>query len=254
MDQFLTMSAWLVLRGSAETTVAGRTQKATKGEWLFPKTAPRHQNFSTGTEILSIRFRLEWPNGDQLFDPATGIVLKGARYPELEKAARRMERATHSVTQTRFRDASLADRKVNFLQHLQIEKTVNLWCEAVYRAFVEAGVSPLLQQAGDPRILSVLEHLDAWPLHERFKVNDLASQCGLSKSNLERIVGKALGTTSKGYLDRRRIEHALQCLRKGGIPVKQIGIEVGFRHSSSFCAWFHNRIGSYPSEMLDRYF
>lgn len=254
MDQFLTMSAWLVLKGSAETTVAGQTKRAVKGEWLFPKTAPRHQKFSAGTEILSIRFRLEWPNGDQLFDPSSGVVLKAAQYPELEKVARRVERSTHSVTQTHFRDASLADRKVNFLQHLQIEKTAILWCEAVYQAFVSAGIPPILQQAGDPRIQTVLEHLDAWPLHEPFKVAGLASQCGLSKSNLERITGKALGTSSKAYFDRRRIEHALQCLRTGGIPVKQIGIEVGFRHASSFCAWFQNRIGCYPGEMLNRYF
>jgi AraC-like DNA-binding protein len=254
MDQFLTMSAWLVLKGSAETTIAGRTLRAKKGEWLFPKTAPRHQKFGPDTEILSIRFRLEWPNGDQLFDPGSGIVLKSSRYPELEKAARRMERATHSVTQTRFRDASLADRKVNFLQHLQIEKTANLWCEAVYRTFIDAGISPILQQAGDPRIQTVLDLLDTWPLNEPFKVEELASQCGLSRSNLERIAGKALGGTSKAYFDRRRIEHALQCLRKGGIPVKQIGIEVGFRHTSSFCAWFRGRVGCYPSEMLGGYF
>lgn len=254
MDKFLTLTAWLVLKGTAETTIGKRHLKAAPGEWLFPKPAPRHQKFSPDAEIVSIKFRIEWPNGDQLFNEGLGITLKSSEHPDLERSARRLERVAEALTKTRFRDASLADKNLDFLQYLQLEKAVHLWSEAVYRALIKAGLEPDIHQAGDPRIHKILECLDTWPLDEPFQAVALARKTSLSRSNLERIAGKALGTSSKGYLDRRRLEHALQCLRHGNVPVKQIAIETGFRHASSFCAWFKGKTGCYPGEMAGRIF
>lgn len=254
MDTFPTLTAWLVLRGSASVTSGRKQDTARKGQWLFPKPGPRHQEFSPEAALLSVRFRIEWPNGDQLFDEGLGVVLEAADHPELERCARRLERATEAVARRRYRDASFADQKIDFLQFLQIEKAVHSWSEAVYRTLTSRGLAPNLQQTDDPRFASVLDLLDTWPLEEPYRATALARRAGLSRSSLERLAMRILGTGTKAYIERRRLDHALQGLRRPAQPVKQIALETGFRHTSSFCAWFKSRTGRSPGAMAGRIF
>lgn len=254
IDTCLTMVAWLVLKGSVTVTAEGETVSAREGEWIFPKPIPRHQKFSPDAEILSVSFRMEWPDGDPLFKKGLSFVLKKEAQPELERVARRLERVVEKVTQTRFRDARLAEASFEFPQFIELEKQVLIWCDLVYRTLVGAGLRPNLHQTGDPRVHEILECLDAWPLNEPFKVAVLARRTGLSRSNLDRIAGRALGGSSKSYVDRRRMNHAIRSLRNPEIPIKQIAVEVGFQHSSSFCAWFKKKTGRYPGEMAGRIF
>jgi AraC-like DNA-binding protein len=254
VDTFPTLTAWLVLKGTASVTSGRKKATARAGEWLFPKPGPHHQEFSPGAVILSVRFRIEWPNGDQLFDEGLAVVLRAADHPDLERCARRLERAAETIARRRYRDASFADQKIDFLQFLQIEKAVHLWSEAVYRTLIARGLVPNLQQADDPRIAAVLELLDTWPLEEPYRADTVARRAGLSRSSLERLAMRSLGAGTKAYFERRRLDHALQCLRNPDIPVKQIAIETGFRHTSSFCAWFKGRTGKYPGEMAGQIF
>lgn len=254
MDACMTMVGWLVLKGNVTVTAEGQTVSAREGEWIFPKPVPRHQKFSPEAEILSISFRMEWPDGDPLFKKGLSLVLKKQAHPELERIARRLERAVEKVTHTRFRDARLAQATFEFPQFIALEKQVLIWCDAVYRVLTQEGLTPNLHQAGDPRVLGIMELLDAWPLAEPFRVSVLARRAGLSRSNLDRIVGGALGGSAKAYIDRRRLNHAIQGLRNPDLPIKQIAIMTGFRHTSSFCAWFKNKTGRYPGEMAGRIF
>lgn len=254
MNTFPTLTAWLVLKGTASVTLGRRQETARVGEWLFPKPGPRHQKFSPDATILSIRFRIEWPNGDQLFQEGLGAVLKASEHPNLERHARRLEREVASIARRRYRDASFTDQKIDFLQFLQIEKAMHLWSASVYRALIAHGLVPNLQQTGDPRMESVLEQLDAWPLEDPYLVETLARKSGLSRSTLERLAMQTIGSGTKAYIERRRLDHALQALRQPAIPVKQIAVETGFQHTSSFCAWFKARTGKYPGGMAGQIF
>ncbi len=254
MDACLTMVGWLVLKGSVTVKADGQQVTAHEGDWIFPKPVPRYQRFSKDAEILSVSFRIEWPDGDSLFKEGLSVVLKSEDHPELERIARRLERTVEKVTKTRYHDARLTEESFEFPQFIELEKQVLVWSEAVYRALIKAGLKPNLHQTGDPRIYDILQHLDAWPLSEPFHVADLARRSGLSRSNLDRIVSKALGASSKAYIDRRRLNHAIQSLRNPDIPIKQIAIEIGFNHTSSFCAWFKKKTGRYPGEMTGRIF
>jgi len=248
-DAFPSMTAWLVRKGTVEVTVGERCDRASSGQWIFPKPVARFQRFSPDAEILSVRFRIEWPNGDQLFSEGMGVTLPAREHPDLERAARRLERVVQSLTKTRFHDASFTGRNLDFLEFLRVEKAVIGWSETVYRSLLRAGLKPNLQLTGDSRIQAILQALDAWPLHEAFRAEEFARRTGVSRSNLDRITMRSLGTSSKAYMDRRRIRYALQCLQQPDVPVKQIAMETGFRHASSFCTWFRNKTGRYPGEM-----
>lgn len=252
MDACLTMTAWLVLKGSVTVTADGEKVSAHAGEWIFPKPVPRHQKFSPGAEILSVNARIEWPDGDPLFKKGLSLVLKKKACPELERIARRLERTVEKVAKTRFQDARLANARFDFTQFIELEKQVIIWCDVVYRTLTKAGLVPNLHQTGDPRIHGILERLDTWPLSEPFNVSVLAGRTGLSRSNLDRIAGRALGGSCKAYIDRRRLHCALQSLHDPHTSTKQIAIETGFRHSSSFVTWFKKKTGRYPGEMAAR--
>ena len=254
MDGYHNMVAWLVLKGGVTVTADGAQVSAREGEWLFPKPVPRYQRFSKDAEILSICFRMEWPDGDPLFKKGLSLVLRSKDHPGLERIARRLERTVEKVTKTRYHDARLTEETLEFPQFVELEKQVLIWSEAVYHTLVKAGLHPNLQQTGDPRIHDILQYLDVWPLNEPFRVAGLARRSGLSRSNLDRIVTKALGVSGKTYIDRRRLNCALQLLRNQNIPVKRIAIETGFNHTSSFCAWFKKKTGRYPGEMAGRIF
>ncbi|HEY9249511.1 MAG TPA: AraC family transcriptional regulator [Rariglobus sp.] len=254
MDGLHHMAAWLVLKGDVAVTADGEQVSAREGEWLFPKPVPRYQRFSKDAEILSINFRMEWPDGDPLFKKGLSLMLKSRDHPGLERIARRLERTVEKVTQTRYHDARLTEETLEFPQFIELEKQVILWGEAVYHTLTKAGLRPNLHQTGDPRIHDILQYLDAWPLNEPFRVAGLARRSGLSRSNLDRIVTKALGGSGKAYMDRRRLNRAMQLLHKRAIPIKRIAIETGFNHTSSFCAWFKKKTGRYPGEMAGRIF
>jgi AraC-like DNA-binding protein len=243
------MAAWLMIKGGVTVTADGEQVSAREGDWLFPKPVPRHQRFSQDAEILSINFRMEWPDGDPLFKKGLSLALKSKDHPALERIARRLERTVEKVTRTRYHDARLTEEPLEFPQFIELEKQVLIWSETVYHTLIQAGLQPNLPDAGDPRIYDILQYLDAWPLNESFRVDALARRSGLSRSNLDRIVAKALGVSGKTYIDRRRLNRALQLLRNKDIPVKQIAIETGFSHTSSFCAWFKKKTGRYPGEM-----
>lgn len=181
-------------------------------------------------------------------------MLKSSDHPDLERIAGRLERTVEKVTEIRYSDARLVEKNLEFTQFIALEKQALVWSEAVYRALIGEGLVPNLHQAGDPRIYFILEHLDRWPLNEPFRATALAKNTGLSRSNLDRIVIKALGISSKSYMGKRRLNHALRCLRNPEIPVKQIAIETGFQHSSSFCTWFRLITGNAPGEMAGRLF
>lgn len=254
MDGVHNMVAWLVLKGGVTVTADGSQVAAREGEWLLPKPVPRDQRFSKDAEILSINFRMEWPDGEPLFKKGLSLVLKSQDHPELERIARRLERTVEKVTRTRYHDARLTEETFEFPQFIELEKQVIIWSEAVYHTLIKAGLQPNLPQTGDPRIHDILQYLDGWPLNEPFRVAGLARQSGLSRSNLDRIVTKALGASGKAYIDRRRLNHAIQQLRNPDIPVKRIAVETGFNHTSSFCAWFKKKTGRYPGEMSGRIF
>lgn len=241
--------AWLILKGSASVTAHGHTHSARAGEWFFPRPVPWVQQFSKDAEIFSIRYRMGWPDGTPLFDTGPGLTLRAAEYPELLACARHLERVVRKLTSTRFHDASFGTRPLDFLQYLQIEKAAHRWGETVYRAFLQAGLKPTIPQTGDPRIHPILHCLDTWPLAIPYAAADIARRTGMSRSTLERILEKALGITGKAYVERRRLNLALERLLNPSIPVKQIASETGFSHTSSFSAWFKSKTGCAPGQM-----
>jgi AraC-like DNA-binding protein len=82
----------------------------------------------------------------------------------------------------------------------------------------------------------------AHPLH----VGALASAAGLSRAHFIRSFRDAFGETPHRYLQRRRIERAMNLLRNTDKPVTEICLDVGFTSLGTFSRTFRDVLGTSP--------
>ena len=79
----------------------------------------------------------------------------------------------------------------------------------------------------------------------RYRVEDLAALCSVSRRQLERQFAKRLGTPPHAWLNDLRLGRACELLLHG-YYVKAAALEVGFRDASHFCRAFKLRYGVTP--------
>ena len=88
----------------------------------------------------------------------------------------------------------------------------------------------------------VEEHLD-----ESIALAELAAAAGLSCFHFLRAFKQSLGVTPGQYVLDRRMERARSLLKSSTLSVAEVGICVGFDHSSHFTRAFSRVVGTAPS-------
>jgi AraC family transcriptional regulator len=105
-------------------------------------------------------------------------------------------------------------------------------------AFVRGGLATYQQRLVGSYIE---EHLP-----EQISIATLAGLAHLSAFHFCRAFKKSFGVPPHRYHTRRRIERAKEMLAKRTLSVTEIGFEVGFSETSSFCAAFRKATGLTP--------
>ncbi len=88
----------------------------------------------------------------------------------------------------------------------------------------------------------VEEHLD-----RSISLAELAAHAGLSPFHFLRAFKQSVGVTPARYVLDRRMAGARVLLKTGCLSVSEIGIRVGFDHSSHFARAFRRAVGVTPS-------
>ncbi len=83
-------------------------------------------------------------------------------------------------------------------------------------------------------------------------VEGLASAAFLSRAHFIRRFRDTFGETPHRYLQRRRIERAMEMLRNTDMPVTEICLEVGFTSLGSFSRTFREVVGTSPRAYRER--
>jgi PAS domain S-box-containing protein len=78
------------------------------------------------------------------------------------------------------------------------------------------------------------------------KVADLAAAAGMTATQLERALRKAIGMSPKQLLIRIRIDEAIRRLDDGDLPLVTIAGQCGFYDQSSFTRQFQRAVGMTP--------
>jgi Transcriptional regulator containing an amidase domain and an AraC-type DNA-binding HTH domain len=240
-------AVWLVLKGSAEIAMDGKTLRAKAGQWLFPWQGIRNQRFSPDAELLSVRFQAHWPDGRPLFEEGLGLVLPREKLPHLEKAARDLLEVLRPHLPTS--DARhLGGVEFSLKTFFDVKLVLLGFIRHYYDALIDAGLKPSRLGTRDERVLKALSHLDLLPLNVKVREADLAAEVGLGLSQFVRLFNTEVGMTPKHYIEMRRRDTCRRMLINSRIPLKQLANDLGFAHASDFSSWFKRVHGVSPRD------
>jgi AraC-like DNA-binding protein len=84
-------------------------------------------------------------------------------------------------------------------------------------------------------------------------VPTLASVAHVSPAHFSREFRATFGETPHRYLQRRRVERAMELLRETELPVTEICLDVGFGSLGTFSRTFRTIVGESPSNYRARF-
>lgn len=238
------LTAWWIQAGGVTVVSRGRSVKAGAGEWIFCGPEPREQSFTGKARVLSINFQLEWPSGDSLVEPF--LVIPASDHPTLAEAANPLV----ALLRRKFPGVrvDLQALSASPTAFFQLQQLFSAWVLAYLETVLALGVLPARMTGVDPRVRAVLRMLDRHSWDTRYREEDLAREVGLSVGHLDRLFVHQMGTTPRGYLQKRRLESARARLREPLMAIKEVAYELGFSSPAHFCHWFKQAAGQSPRE------
>jgi AraC family transcriptional regulator len=90
-------------------------------------------------------------------------------------------------------------------------------------------------------------------LGERFTLNDLAREAGVSRFHFARLFRVSTGDSPMAYLLKSRVERAKQMLLQGELPVCEIAAALGFCDQSHLTRTFRRLTGVTPRTFARRH-
>lgn len=132
-------------------------------------------------------------------------------------------------------DSTLAMRSE--LQFLLLEQAL-VWC---------ANAQAEALRRMDPRLSKAIEHM-ATHLADSITLDDLCTAAGVSRTLLVELFQRDTDHTPMRYLERLRIEKAMQLLRLSTQHLDELAAAVGFCDAKHFSRRFHMIVGTTPSE------
>jgi AraC-like DNA-binding protein len=94
--------------------------------------------------------------------------------------------------------------------------------------------------------LDRIEDWEALARDSRFRINEMASRCGVSARQLERYFMSRFGERPYSLLNRVRLKDVKRLL-SGGESVKAAAFEVGYKQSSNLSREFKKAFGVRPT-------
>ncbi|MFT3784202.1 MAG: AraC family transcriptional regulator [Nibricoccus sp.] len=238
------LTAWLLRAGKVELKVNNKRYAAKAGEWIFPPPGLVWRNFSEDARILSVRFRVSWPGGEDLFASGQGVSLVAAEHPELERAAR----ALAVFVKRRFSrpDIHLLNAPATLATHLRLQALFARWLDVSINALALTGLVPSRMGHIDGRVLRAVQLIERHNLATPFSERAVAGELSLSVSQLNRLFVRQYGVSMHGFFERRRCEYAVAALQGSARSVKEVAFELGFSSLAHFSGWARKRLGHSP--------
>jgi AraC-like DNA-binding protein len=112
-------------------------------------------------------------------------------------------------------------------------------------------VSPAVEDR-NRRMLRARDTMDR-AFAEPLDVPALARVAHVSPAHFSRQFRAVFGETPHRYLQRRRVERAMELLRETGRPVTDISLDVGFHSLGTFSRTFREIVGEPPSAYRARF-
>lgn len=241
--------AWYLRKGEVRVASKSGLLVARAGQWLLVPSEVHRHDFSDDAVLVSVRFRCQWPSGENLFASPPGVVLDGADFPALLSTARRL----HAFVRSHFpaQHDHHPHQPSAYPLFLRFQRTFFDWLEAWFHARLATGAA-LAHQIGDRRVARAARVLDNAPFAQGFPASALQKSTALGALQLKRLFQRHLQLTPLQYWERRRHETARLLLETGDLPLKEISARLGFRGTPHFTVWFKRHKGVSPGRYRSR--
>lgn len=246
--EFTNSAAWLVREGWARVEQDGHCHTAHPGQWLIVRPGPRVQTFSHDARMLSIAFEARWPDGTHLYQEGLSLVIEAAEAPALEKKVRPILNAVMEIAPGTW---DVRDHRADMGCYLRLEQLLCEWLAALSSILEGRGIKHSGHFGIDERVSMAVDLLHARDLAEPLALEMLAAAVHISPNHLIRLFRKELLATPHQFWDRLRIEHAQSRLRQPDVRIKEVAIDLGFKHLSHFSKWFKRHTGKPPRTMRE---
>lgn len=237
--------AWFIRKGSVILTF-GRTRTVYReGCWVFPQARDGWQEFSPGSEILSIRFSAGWPDGQPLFDCSRTITFsENEGGHEMMRIGTRLAR----FVQKKFPGVKFELRWMSGSPGLYFDllRLFHGWMHAYADAMERHGLTPIVAGKIDDRVREAVHLMEEQSLNAPLRVGDLAAKLRLSISQINRLFVRDIGKTPAEYWEDRRVATARQALQESRQSIKAVSYDLGFSSLPHFSKWVKKKIGKSP--------
>jgi len=239
---------FFVIKGHGRIQADGHEFDLPPGRAFFSAPGMRRQWFAQGTRLLSVGFRVTWPDGLPLLSEGLNCAHATLRLNALHSATRHLYRTVHGARRTvTHREASGAPVP-GFTSWCQREAAFRTWFAVYAETLAKLDIHPApVRCPGDERLNEVIRRLDSWPLAKPLEIAGLAAGLDFGSRRLEQLLVAESGLTPHAHLNRRRIDTARRLLASTTTPLKQIAHQLGLRHASHFTKWFRRHAGMAPS-------
>jgi len=236
--------AWFVRQGRLVLSMGHERSEARAGHWMLPRQGHGWVHTMPDSKILSFRFRLRWPNGQEVYRRRQTLVLPTRKWPELSQAANailRQFRGDPMWSADQWTPSSCSE-------FFQLQSNFQRWLVAYGRTMEAHGMTQTLMNETDTPALETRKILMEWDLTRPFSRKILSQHLGLSIPALARRFTAYYGITPRAFLEQRKLEWARLRLTQGRERIKVIAAELGFLNLAQFSNWFRLRNQLSPRE------
>ncbi|MBC2602900.1 helix-turn-helix domain-containing protein [Puniceicoccus vermicola] len=246
---------WLVRKGFARVSSKDTELIAQPNQWLLTPNRVNFQEFGSGTRILSVHFRAQWPSGENLFEEKDGLVIDAGECPVLERCAVSMQKAAarhfshyHSTAR-----AQIIYQNVSYEGFWLLQRHFLRWMTAFTDVLLAKGYSFAETGAYDPRLLKAVRSLHEAPLNKSLPETQVQQLTGLSRARLDYLFVHHFGISMREYWNRLRLQSAKHCLADTQLIIKEISYRLGFKQPSYFTRWFQSQAKCSPREYRNEF-
>jgi AraC-like DNA-binding protein len=191
--------------------------------------------------MLSIAFEARWPDGSHLYQEGLSLVIEASEAPALEQKIRPILNTVMEIAPGTW---DVRDHRADLRCFLRLEQLLCEWLLALSEILDGRGIQHSGHFGIDERVRMAVDLLHARDLADPLALETLAATVHISPNHLIRLFRKELQTTPHQFRDRLRIEHAQSRLRQPDIRIKEVAIDLGFKHLSHFSKWFKRHTGT----------
>ncbi len=123
-----------------------------------------------------------------------------------------------------------------------LEDSCNKLCELIQRTI------PEVRAASAESIIAYIEEKGTNP---DFSLQMIADHFGMTMSNFSYHFKKTFGQNFKEYVDKYRMQRAIQLLRTTDDPLETVARESGYTNTSSFIRTFKKMVGTTPGQFRE---